>query len=214
MRNQHVQVCFMADFNKTMKNHLDALKNQFDDILTDVQNQYPTSVIEVAFVGYTGVGDIPSTIYEPFTLNRKPLQRRMQYGDVSRGFTCDCRMVVEGYVMAGNLEWRAPRKIVFHMGNAPSHGANYHDRKLQDSYKNGHPYWTLEDQIKKLAVNDIDVVILKLSKTTTQMEKVLDKNYHEVRENGFYVEDLTNSLNNLENEVYTIVKSHMLRMLV
>lgn len=213
MPTQHVQVCFMADFNKSMKKHIGSLKDIFDEILDDIQNQNPTSVIEVAFVGYTGVGDIPSNICEPFTTNRKPLQKRLKNTDVSDGFNRKCKMVVEGYAIAGNLEWKFQRKILFHMGDSPTHGLRYHDVNLEDSYKHGHPYWTLEEQIEKLAVNNIDLVVLKISKTTTQMEKIMQDTYYSIRERGFYVVDLTSKLNNLDDTVYSEVKAHILRVM-
>jgi len=213
MPNQHVQVCFVADFNKSMQKHIGSMKDNFDEILDDIQNQNPTSVIEVAFVGYTGVGDIPSNICEPFTTNRKPLQRRLKNTDVSFGFSCKCKMVVEGYVIAGNLDWKFQRRILFHMGDSPSHGARYHDVNLEDSYKHGHPYWSMEEQIEKLAVNKIDVVVLKISKTTTQMEKIMQDTYCSIRQHGFYVVDLTNKLKNLDDAVHDVVKSHILRIM-
>lgn len=203
----------MMDFNKSMKKHIGSLKDNFDEILDDIQNQNPTSVFEVAFVGYTGVGDIPSNIYEPFTTNRKPLQRRLKNTDVSFGFDCNFKMVVEGYVMAGNLDWKFQRRILFHMGDSPSHGTRYHQKNLEDSYKHGHPYWTLEEQIEKLAVNQIDVVVLKISKTTTQMEKIMQDSYSSIRQHGFYIVDLTSKMNNLSNEVCEVVNSHILRVM-
>jgi hypothetical protein len=213
MPNKHVHVCFMTDINHTMKNHIGALKDQFETILDDVQNQYPTSVIEVAFVGYSAVLDIPSDYFEPFTTNRKLLQRKMKNGNVSFGFSRECRMVVEGYTMVSNLNWRFANRIMFHMGNAPAHGSRYHDDAVDDRFKYGHPYWTLEEQVEKVAAMEIDVVILKISKTTTIMEKIMQESYQKIREHGFYVVDLTKHLNNLDDAVYNAVKSHMLRVM-
>lgn len=213
MLTSHVQVCFMTDFNKSMHASIGALKDQFCEILDDIQNQYPTCVIEVAFVGYGGISDIPSSVFEQFTTNRKALQRRARDTQISRGYTSDCRMVIEGYVMVANLQWKFSRRIVFHMGDAPSYGEKYHDKNLNDAYSCGHPYWTLESRIENVADKNIDVVILKISKTTTQMEKVLENSYLQVRPRGFYVVDLTGKLNNLNDAVYEAVKSHILRIL-
>ncbi len=99
------------------------------------------------------------------------------------------------------------------MGNAPAHGSQYHDSTVNDRYNYGHPYWTLEEQVEKLAAKEIDVVVLKISKTTTIMEKIMQDSYQKIREHGFYVVDLTKNLNNLDDAVYKSVKSHMLRIM-
>lgn len=213
MPNQHVQVCFMTDRNVSMKNVIGAFKDQFGEILEDIQNQYPTTAMEVAFVAYAGVPDIPSDAYAPFTEDWKTLQTKVKNTHVSNGFETDCRMVVEGYALVANLKWRFAKRILFHMGNAPAHGTRYHEKTLNDPFTSGHPYWTLEEQIQKLAANRIDVVILKISKTTTMMEKVLENSYKEVRQFGFYVVDLTGNMNAVDDAVYATVKSHILRVM-
>jgi hypothetical protein len=213
MRENRLHVCFVADFNKTMENKLGSLTNNFEGLFNDVLNQYPKNTIEVAFIGYGAISDIPSTIYEPFTKDIQFLQRKMRNAPLSRGFADQCRNVVNGYVMANGLKWHYPLKIMFHMGNAPSYGKQYHERNILDDYSYGHPYWTLEDQIQQLAIKEIDVVILKISKTTTVMEKLLSSQYSKIRNKGFFVVDLTGKLNTLDDAVYETVKHHIVRLL-
>jgi hypothetical protein len=195
-----------------MKPFIDALKDQIEDMILQVQNKFPTNSIEIAFIGYTAVGDIPSDVYEPFTKNIALLQRKLRNGRVSRSLSSGCRMVVEGYASAVNLKWTASRRIIFHMGNAPSYGSKYHEKKMYDPFSHGHPYFTLEEQIKLLACNAIDVVILKLSNTTTIMEKILETNYQTLRANGFHIVNLTGQLKKLDAAVYSAVVEHLLRV--
>ena len=212
--NKHLQVCIMLDFNSSMEKYIHLLKNQIANIVNDVKNNHPNCCIEVALVGYTGVADWPRERYLPFTKNMDEVGSTLKQISVSQSYTSACRHVVKGYAMANNLEWFAQRKIIFHMGNAPSYGRNYHDNNVYDKFPSGHPYWTLEDEIQSIASKDIDVVVLKISKTTTVMEKLLEKNYYNQRDHGFYVEDLTNHKNNLDTLVYNQVKTHLVRLLV
>lgn len=214
MLNTRIQVCFVMDFNSSMGNHLDALKNQAIDIVEDILNQHPGCNIEVAAVGYGGVSDWPSNRYHPFTSNMEDLKLRFRNSKLNNSLKAGCRLVVEGYVKADHLNWTANRRIMFHMGNAPSYGRQYHGNDVYDMFLTGHPYWTLEEEIKNIASKNIDVVILKISKTTTQMEKLLETNYYTKRSKGFYIVDLTDKLNCLDSAVYDVVKSHLLRCLV
>jgi hypothetical protein len=214
MLNDRLQACFVIDFNSSMEKYIDALKNQIVDIVEDIQNQHPSCNIEVALVGYAGVSDWPSNRLQPFSSDMEDLRAKFRNTGVSNSLKAGCRYVVEGYVKANNLNWTANRRIMIHMGNAPSYGRQYHGNDVYDMFPTGHPCWNLEEEIKNIASKNIDVVILKISKTTTLMEKLLEKNYYNKRSKGFYVVDLTNKLNYLNDAVYDVVKTHLLRSLV
>lgn len=214
MLNSRLQACFVIDFNSSMEKYIDALKNQIIDIVENIQNQNPHCKIEVALVGYAGVSDWPSNRLQPFSSDMEDLRAKFRNTGVSSSLKAGCRYVVEGYVKVNHLTWTATRRIMFHMGNAPSYGRQYHGNDVYDMFPTGHPYWTLEEEVKSIARKNIDVVILKISKTTTQMEKLLEKNYYENRNKGFYVVDLTDKLNYLDDAVYEVVKTHLLRALV
>jgi hypothetical protein len=214
LNTTRLQACFVIDFNSSMEKHIDSLKNQIVNIVEDIQNQYPECIIEIALVGYAGVSDWPRDRLQPFSSNMRDLKVKFRNTTTSNSLKAGCRYVVEGYVKADKLNWNAKRRIMFHMGNAPSYGQNYHGNDVHDMFPGGHPYWTLEEEIQNIASKNIDVVILKISKTTTQMEKLLETNYYNQRNEGFYIVDLTNKLNVLDNEVYTVVKNHLLKALV
>jgi hypothetical protein len=201
------------DFNSSMRKHLDSLKDQIVNIVKDVQRTSPTTVIELAVVGYAGVSDWPRDRYQVFTGDIDTLHQALLQTTVSNSLDAGCRYVVEGYQKTNTLDWTANRKIMIHMGNAPSYGKNYHGNDVYDMFPSGHPYWTLEEEIQSIASKQIDVVILKLSKTTTLMEKLLDANYRKYRKNGFYVVDCTQKLHTLDAAIYAEVKQHLLRSL-
>jgi hypothetical protein len=214
MLNTRLQACFVIDFNSSMEKYIDALKNQIVDIVEDIQNQKPQCNIEVALVGYAGVSDWPSNRLQPFSSDMTDLRAKFRNTGVSNSLKAGCRYVVEGYFKANHLNWTANRRIMFHMGNAPSYGQKYHGNDVYDMFPTGHPYWTLEEEIKNIASKNIDVVILKISKTTTRMEKLLETSYYEKRNKGFYVVDLTNKLNSLDDAVYGVVKDYLMQSLV
>ena len=201
------------DFNSSMQKYIHSLKDQIVDIIMDIKNTNPNCVMYVALSGYAGIADSPRARYLPFTKDLNHLKNVMKKNSTSDSYTCSCRNVVEGYATANNIDWIVKRKIIFHLGNAPSYGKNYHDNNVYDKFPSGHPYWTLEDEIQCIASKEIDIVILKISKTTTIMEKLLEQNYHQQRTHGFHVVDLTGHLNNLDAAVYDAVKTHLLRLL-
>lgn len=213
MLNRYLQVCIVMDVNASMKKYIHSLKDQIIDIINDVKNDNGKCSIQIAVIGYTAIADWPRERYLKFTTDLSETKALLKKISVSDGYTSDCRYVVDGYARANNLDWVANRKIIFHMGNAPSYGRNYHNNNVNDDFPSGHPYWTLEDEIQCIASKDIDVVILKISKTTTVMEKLLENNYRSQRDHGFYIVDLTNDMNNLDTKVYDVVKKHLQRLL-
>jgi hypothetical protein len=203
------------DLNPSMEKYANSLKNQIADIIRDLQNDHQTLLVEIAFIGYTGINDWPTDRYIGLTDDIDLVGKMLKKCPVSDGNPDDeCRNVVIGYAMADDLDWTSKRRIIFHMGNAPSYGRKYHSDNTRDMFLTSHPYWGLEDKIETIASKNIDIVILKISKTTTIMEKLLENSYHIQRNQGFYIENLTKKLNFLDDAVYKTVKYHIVRMLL
>jgi hypothetical protein len=70
---------------------------------------------------------------------------------------------------AGELQWSAPTRILFHVADAPCHGRQYHDGVLDD-YPNGDPRGLkAKDLLKVLEDKNVKYWFAKLTDKTDKM---------------------------------------------
>ena len=74
-----------------------------------------------------------------------------------------------GLEEAGQLQWSAPNRILFHVADAPCHGRQYHDDVL-DEYPNGDPRsLNAPDLLKVLEDKNVKYWFAKLTDKTDKM---------------------------------------------
>jgi hypothetical protein len=215
MKHNDVQICILLDMHRDMRKLINPLKDQIEDIINSVKKQYPMKTFEIAFIGYGGYHCIPSITFYGFTSNISQLQKNLRDLKNTRTLTCHCRDIQEAYGLASHdICWTANHRIIFHMGNAPAFGPKYHTPDVEDLFPLGHPYIVLEEQVERMAILNIDLVLLKLNKNMDKMKKVMEENYSKWRNTGFYDVDLVGKENNLYEVIFDEVKNHILRHFV
>ena len=137
-RSQTVDLCFLIDCTGSMDPYIAQVKTKIDNLVEHCKMTFPDLVLKVAFVGYRDHCDREKRIISlPFTVDIayfKSFVSKIQAdggGDAAED-------VFGGLEKAGELQWSAPTRILFHVADAPCHGRQYHDGVLDD-YPNGDP---------------------------------------------------------------------------
>ena len=167
-RSQTIDLCFLIDCTGSMDPYIAQVKMKIDDLVDYYKKAFPGLVLKVAFVGYRDHCDQERIISLQFT------------GEIAdfKSFVSDVRAdgggdaaedVFGGLEEAGQLQWTAPNRILFHVADAPCHGKQYHDDVLDD-FPNGDPRsLNAQDLLKVLEDKNVKYWFAKLTDKTDKM---------------------------------------------
>ena len=167
-RSETTDLCFLIDCTGSMDPYIAQVKMKIDDLVDHCKMTFPDLVLKVAFVGYRDHCDKERIISLPFT------------GEIThfKSFVSNVRAygggdaaedVFGGLEEAGQLQWTAPNRILFHVADAPCHGKQYHDDVLDD-FPNGDPRsLNAQDLLKVLEDKNVKYWFAKLTDKTDKM---------------------------------------------
>jgi Mg-chelatase subunit ChlD len=200
MNNPKLQVCFVLDCTASMQPWIDAAKEKIVDTLECIHKQYPKYKISAAFVGYRDFHDDEQIIKIPFTKDIETLQDLIM-DIVAEGGDDVCEDVSGAYRFVNNLEWDADVKCVFHITDAPNHGAGYHEDNIEDDYPEGHPYINLNTEVRDLATKEVELTVFSIKRSTDIMYNIMRNIYENVYPNRFNVVRLVGRKYNI-NDIF------------
>eukprot|EP01039_Chlorochromonas_danica_P008075 gene8077-8905_t len=129
-----VDLAFLVDCTGSMGHFITAIRNNVVAFVKSIHKRYPTTMLRIAFVGYRDFCDEDHMVIHPFTANAEDIrnylftQRAMGGGD-------EAEDVLGGLEVANNnLDWLAETRILYHIGDAPGHGEEFHDSKVTDDH--------------------------------------------------------------------------------
>ena len=150
-RALEVSMCFLVDCTGSMQRQIDSVRDGIEQIVDEAKTIHRSLVLRVAFVGYRDPLDQPetdeSTIID-FTQDIQKFKGEMR-GVAATGGGDGCEDVASG--LRGVLEalswgedgdpnqnqWQGRRtRVLLHISDAPSHGAQFHGSSVLDH----HPY--------------------------------------------------------------------------
>jgi hypothetical protein len=193
-----LKVCFMIDCTASMKKWIDAAKIKIKKMLDELCERNKDYKISVALIGYRDFGEKMYRL--DFTEDYMSLY--MMLLDMKADGGKDAAEDVSGaYCWLTCLKWDGDKNVVFHIADAPDHGIMYHDDTVSDNYPEGHPFIDLREEVKKLGLNEIDLTLFRINKTTDIMYDIIRKNYNKIRLDGVDIIDFR-SYNDTENNVF------------
>lgn len=206
-----LQICFVVDYHGFMTQIMVIIKNYIELIINKVKKQYPTKSIEVAFVGYGGYFVVPYRKVCKFAQDIQKLQKELLSFEVEHQFTSSCRNIQDAYGSVNDLQWNGKHRVIFHLGDGPPFGPAYHTPDIPDLYPRGHPYLIFEEEVKKISMKNIDLVLLKLNNNWDVMIGII---HNICRYRKVYVEDLTDKYLILCDATHEVIHKHILRQLM
>eukprot|EP00602_Paraphysomonas_sp_CaronLab_P001020 CAMPEP_0185033716 /NCGR_PEP_ID=MMETSP1103-20130426/22943_1 /TAXON_ID=36769 /ORGANISM="Paraphysomonas bandaiensis, Strain Caron Lab Isolate" /LENGTH=562 /DNA_ID=CAMNT_0027570095 /DNA_START=97 /DNA_END=1785 /DNA_ORIENTATION=+ len=140
-----LDLCILIDCTSSMYPYIRAIQRQISDIVDAVRDLHPDSSLRLALISYYHVNDNASANDKCKTrivvdLTRDVEQFKRVIGELRPGgggwdMLAD---VLGGLKLVTNLYWQATTRVLFHIGDMPCHGSEYHNLP-RDDYPGGDP---------------------------------------------------------------------------
>ena len=200
---EKVDICFMVDCTGSMGSYINEAKMVIHNIVDKLKKMFNDFSLRMAFVGYKDHNDgSQRVIVLPFTSDAdtfKPFVSSISAG----GGDDQCEDVFGGLEEVGKLEWTNLSRVLFHIGDAPCHGARFHSGAL-DSYPAGDPRGlNISEVIRKLIALNICYYFAEINTSTIKMIEEFDKEFIENQGNKINVVKLASAAGITE----TVMKS-------
>eukprot|EP01124_Arcella_intermedia_P017213 TRINITY_DN239_c0_g1_i4.p1 TRINITY_DN239_c0_g1~~TRINITY_DN239_c0_g1_i4.p1 ORF type:complete len:733 (-),score=170.53 TRINITY_DN239_c0_g1_i4:228-2426(-) len=175
MKNsQLVDLCFLIDCTGSMEPWIDAVKDGLLEIIANITKAYKDCSLRVAFVGYRDLSDkVPFSIY-PFTTDLEELREWIASVRAFGGGD-KCEDVHGGISKCLKLDWKNPTKMLFHITDSPSHGANFHNGCLDDYIHFDGDFKKIDELLDGILQNRIRYYFGSIEDSTTKMISVFNQ---------------------------------------
>ena len=165
-----VDICMILDCTGSMASHINSMKSDIMDLVTSLGDLYPNIPLRVAFVGYRDHCDGDQRLaVSPLSMSISDFktfvgsQRTHGGGDGPED-------VFGALKAATELEWAAATRFIFHIGDAPCHGTEFHDVGMGDDYPRGDPSGlTAEELLHGIQSKNIQYTFGRITRHTDKM---------------------------------------------
>eukprot|EP00092_Neocalanus_flemingeri_P012286 GFUD01013244.1.p1 GENE.GFUD01013244.1~~GFUD01013244.1.p1 ORF type:complete len:679 (-),score=176.64 GFUD01013244.1:244-2280(-) len=175
-QNKHADVAFLVDCTGSMAGYIKQTKDDINKIVSKVTEMFDNK-LRVAFVGYRDHSDGFMRIETlGFTENIEEFQTFVNNIAATGGADAP-EDVLGGLEAVINLAWSSASKVVFHVGDAPQHGEQFHDFGSNgDSYYSVEPSGLhVEDLFKNMKQIGLKYFFGKINNSTDKMFKVFQE---------------------------------------
>ena len=186
----NVKVCFVMDCTASMEPWIYQAKTRMVELVDRVHDEHPRANILIAFVGYRDYGDTEQLIEIPFQV---PAHTMASIHAVQAiGGDDQAEDIANALERTVHQDWRdADVKIVFHIADAPAHGAVFHKLTVSDRFPRGDPHGLdPRDFVEKLSFLNVDYTFVRIHESTDTMIEHFHNCY--VQGGNFSVIDLLN----------------------
>ena len=170
--NSSLDVAFLVDCTGSMAPYITETKNDIEEIVSSIKEAFENTV-QVAFVGYRDHSDgIKRIECLQFTEDITEFKEFLSNINATGGGD-EPEDVLGGIEAAVNLGWCSKNKVLFHTGDAPQHGARFHDMGgTADNYFDCEPRGLqVEDLFDSINKMKIKYFFAKINESTNKMIK-------------------------------------------
>ncbi|MCO5555885.1 hypothetical protein L7F22_009430 [Adiantum nelumboides] len=137
---QELDLAFLFDATSSMGRYMEVVKDKILKIVHGICDAYPECHIRVAFAFYRDYRDTESCGSCNFTVSFNgsgstfvDALSRVE----AKGGNDTAEDVFSGLEALSKLDWTAHNRVVYHIADAPCHGTQFHDAKVDDNHPNG-----------------------------------------------------------------------------
>jgi hypothetical protein len=165
-----VDIAFLVDCTTSMKRYIEAVRADILKTVSSIRALHSSAEIRLAFVGYRDHHDpINRLTVLGFTIDAEQFESFILANAFSKHGGDKPEDVFGGLNIIGNLDWKSQTRLLFHTGDAPCHGREFH-YCLHDKYPAGDPNGlTAPVLLDRLKTNTISYFFGKLNGSTDRM---------------------------------------------
>jgi hypothetical protein len=134
-----LDVVFLLDCTGSMYEYIEATKNNISEFVTNITAMHPDVVLRLAFIGYRDHCDQEERLAVLRFTHSLPDFQEMVSQQAAKGGGDDCEDVLGGLHVVRGLDWTSETRILYHIGDAPCHGREYHSPHVTDDHPTGDP---------------------------------------------------------------------------
>jgi hypothetical protein len=175
---EKVDLCFLLDSTMSMGPYIAEAKNKIQLIVKELRAANPMLSLRVAFVGYRdpleGSVNVAFDFQDLMTDGKAVVAGTGAFEAFVAGVTEQsggdfCEDVASGFKEVLALSWdkATPTKVLFHIGDAPCHGREFHGPQIGDNHL--HNDGGILDLLRKLKELGVDYYFGKLTDYTDMM---------------------------------------------
>jgi len=159
------------DCTGSMSSYIAMCKDQVQNIVNLLLENYPSLKINISFVGYHDHGDKPLFEVLPFTTNPEVVKNFIANNVSARGGADIPEDICGGLRAALDLSWTSSNTLIILIADAPCHGTVYHSSS--DDYPNGDPNGLHpEVLLQECTIKGINLFFAKINDYTDRMISV------------------------------------------
>ena len=189
-----LDLMFVVDCTGSMGAWIDAIKKELSTIINHVQNEFQLSLVRVSFVGYRDFSDCKKQFsVHDFSTNIEEMihfigkQKAIGGGDLAED-------VIGGLAYGLQQSWQSRARYAILICDAPSHGRDYYEGKIDDKYPDGDPNGRkLEELMSQYAKNGIIFYGIRINEITDKMYSIMNNVYLKTCGRSVSVANLGNS---------------------
>lgn len=214
-KNQlRLDLLFIIDITNSMDEHLENIKKNFFNIISEIKRECGGIELYLGFIGYRDFEDLnfnENYINLPLSQNYDSVFQNIKFLEAHGGGDTP-EDLCGALEMAKNKEWEGKSRFAIIVTDSPCHGKKYYEDISDinyDDYPNGdRDGRNIEDYIEYFAKNDISVFCLKINNTTDKMFRIFSDVYNKNKR-----QDSTNQFKvDSEQNITKIITSNVIEM--
>jgi len=174
-----VDLAFCIDLTGSMTAHIAAVKDKVQTIIDDCKAAMPDTTFHTSVVGYRDYGDGADHLVHINFTNHADQVKSFLLAQKATGGADAAEDVTGGLKIATELDWKAPNRFLFIIGDAPCHGSAYHTKAVGDDHPDGKPGMPNDpcEFMRRLQERKVQCFFLRINGTTDQMVGLLKAAY-------------------------------------
>lgn len=177
---EKVNLLFMVDSTGSMAGHIDAVKTQVRDIVSNLHSSHPELQMYVGFLAYRDHCDEKSgQRFEVLSFTQNLSSFESFVGSLRATGGGDTAEDIHGALQqAGRQNWSvggAETRVLVHIGDAPCHGNRYHDG-VNDDHPDGDPHGLQSAELlQRLRALKVHYTFGRINSSTDKMIRVFNE---------------------------------------
>ena len=132
-----LDLLIMLDCTGSMRPYIHEAKSKIRSFVSSIDEVYPDIQLRIAFVGYRDYSDKTRLVVLAFTSKIDAFENIVAQQE-AKGGGDGPEDITGALKVASELKWESALRVMFHIGDAPCHGRQYHD--MHDYFPAGDPY--------------------------------------------------------------------------